>query len=74
MACLAADGSLTTQAKVMLRALEAPRLLEDVARNTGLPLYRIRGSIRELTQAGLVEEVGGLFRTTAAGYDRLSAA
>lgn len=73
MACLGPDGSLTVQAKAVLRALEAPRPLEDVARDAGLPLYRIRGSIRELAQAGLVEEAEGLYRTTAAGRAELSA-
>jgi hypothetical protein len=67
MACVAPDGSLTPQAKAVLGAMEAPALLEDVAQRTGFPLFRIRASVRELAQAGLLEENEGTYRVTAAG-------
>jgi predicted transcriptional regulator len=71
MACIAPDGSLTTQAKAVLRAMEAPVSLDEVARSTEIPLYRIRGSVRELVEAGLVESIDSAFRATAAGRSRL---
>jgi predicted transcriptional regulator len=71
MACIAPDGALTPQAKVVLGAMVAPAHLEDVARQTGLPLFRIRASVRELAQAGLLEESGGAYRVTAAGREKL---
>lgn len=71
MACISPDGTLSEPAKVVLRALEPGRSLEDVAAQVDLPLYRIRSSVRELVQGGLVEEAGPVFRTTAAGRAKL---
>jgi DNA-binding IclR family transcriptional regulator len=41
----------------MLRALQAGlRSPEEIARDTGLPLFRVRSGLRELTQAGLADQ------------------
>jgi DNA-binding IclR family transcriptional regulator len=41
----------------MLRALQAGLgSPEEIARDTGLPLFRVRGGLRELTQAGLAKQ------------------
>jgi hypothetical protein len=71
MPCVAPDGSLTPQARAVLGAMEAPARLEDVARRTGFPLFRIRASARELGQAGLLEESEGAYRVTALGRQKL---
>lgn len=71
MACIAPDGSLSDQARAVLRSLEPGRTLEVAATENGLPLYRIRSSVRELVQAGLVEESGDLYRTTPRGVAKL---
>jgi len=71
MGCISPDGTLSEQAKVVLRVLAPGRPLEEVAAEAELPLYRIRSSVRELVQAGLVEEAGPMFRTTAAGRTKL---
>ena len=59
MACLNSDGSLTVVAGAILDALTKAREPEAIAAATGLPLYRVRGGLRELAQAGVVEESEG---------------
>lgn len=71
MACVAPDGTLTPQARAVLRAMEGPARLEDVARQTGFPLFRIRASARELAEAGLLEESDGAYRVTDLGRQKL---
>lgn len=73
MACIAPDGTLTTQARAVLAALDHPHTPEEVAADTGLPLYRIRSSLRELVDAGLLEPEGGAYRATATGRARIVA-
>ncbi len=57
MACISPDGKPTESGTKMLRALQvglgAP---EEIARETGLPLFRVRSGLRELTQAGLANQ------------------
>lgn len=71
MACMAADGTLTVQAKLVLTAFQTPRTAEDVAATTDLALFRIRGSLRELVAAGLLEQIGDAYQITRAGRQRL---
>jgi len=41
----------------MLRALQAGlKSPEEVAQETGLPLFRVRSGLREISQAGLAEQ------------------
>ena len=57
MACVSADGKPTESGTKMLRALQAGlKSPEEVAQETGLPLFRVRSGLREITQAGLAEE------------------
>jgi predicted Rossmann fold nucleotide-binding protein DprA/Smf involved in DNA uptake len=71
MPCINPDGTLTPSAKAMLSALYSPVTLEEVAKSTGLPLFRIRSSIREMLEAGLVEEEGGKYTATGAGREKI---
>lgn len=74
MACISPDGTLTAQARLVLAAFEAPSRPEDVARATDLALFRIRSSLRELVDAGLLEASGDGYVVTGAGRERLAAA
>lgn len=67
MGCINADGTLMASATKLLRAMQSPISLEEVARQSELPLYRVRSSMRELLQAGLVEEKDGTYVVTTAG-------
>ncbi len=67
MPCIDGSGKLSESGRRILAALGHPITLEEAARQTGLPLYRIRSGTREMVQAGLVEEKAGTYLTTAAG-------
>ena len=57
MACISPDGKPTESGAKMLRALQAGSgSPEEIARDTGLPLFRVRSGLRELTQAGLANQ------------------
>ena len=57
MACISPDGKPTESGSKMLRALQAGLgAPEEIARDTGLPLFRVRSGLRELTQAGLAKQ------------------
>lgn len=71
MACVNPDGTLTPSAKAMLSALSSPVALEEVAKSTGLPLFRIRSSIREMLEAGLVEKEEGKYAATRLGREKI---
>jgi DNA-binding IclR family transcriptional regulator len=72
MACVNTDGTLTQSARSVLAAAREPALPEEIASQTGLPLYRIRSSLRELHDAGLLEaQLDGRYRLTTAGSERI---
>ena len=57
MACISPDGKPTASGSKMLRALQAGlKSPEEIAKDTGLPLFRVRSGLRELTQAGLAKQ------------------
>jgi predicted transcriptional regulator len=52
----------------MLRVLQAGlKSPEEIAKDTGLPLFRVRSGLRELTQAGLIVERAGKYEITDKG-------
>jgi predicted transcriptional regulator len=71
MACINPDGTLTSSAKAILSALSSSITLEEVAKSVGLPLFRIRSSIREMLEAGLVEEKEKGYGTTKLGRQKI---
>ena len=72
MACVNTDGTLTQSARSVLSAAHEPTLPDEIAAQTGLPLYRIRSSLRELREAGLIEaQLDGKYRLTTAGIERI---
>jgi DNA-binding IclR family transcriptional regulator len=72
MACLNPDGTLTASAIALLKALTQAGTPQEAAERTGLPLYRIRSSLRELVEAGLLEESEGSYHTTPSGMQRIT--
>jgi predicted transcriptional regulator len=57
MACISPDGKPTESGTKMLRALKSGLgSAEEIAQDTGLPLFRVRSGLRELTQAGLANQ------------------
>jgi len=71
MACINPDGTLTPSAQKILQALSSPVKLEEVAKSTGLPLFRIRSNIREMLEAGLIEKKEGNYVVTKLGREKI---
>lgn len=68
MACKNDDGTLAESARSLLEALESPADPVALAATLGRPLFQVRSGLRELTEAGLVQEdADGRFVATAAG-------
>lgn len=61
MACVQPDGTLSASGKALLAAIDEPATPEDVARATGMPLFRVRSGLRELVAADLVRQDGARF-------------
>ena len=74
MACVNPDGTLTASARAILVAVRSSRAADEIASATGLPLFRVRSALRELTEAGLVAVSEGGPQLTAAGDARLDQA
>ena len=72
MGCINPDGTLAPSAKTVLEFLKSPKTSVEVAQHTGMPMYRVRMSLRELSEAGLLSETDGLYQITEAGLTRLS--
>jgi DNA-binding IclR family transcriptional regulator len=74
MACISPDGKPTESGTKMLRALQtglgAP---EEIAKEAGLPLFRVRSGLRELTEAGLVSQKGDKYELSPKGGEILGA-
>lgn len=71
MACISADGTLTASARKILETLNNPATPEEIVHATGLPLFKVRSGLREMAQAGLIEEDGGRYHLTEAGRQKI---
>ena len=74
MACISPDGKPTESGTKMLRALQtglgAP---EEIAKEAGLSLFRVRSGLRELSQAGLASQKGDRYELSPKGGEILGA-
>jgi predicted transcriptional regulator len=73
MPCISADGKPTPTAKQVLTSLQGGKhALEDIALAVGLPLFRIRSSMRELVAAGWVRpQADGTYELSEKGLEIL---
>ncbi|EWY40982.1 hypothetical protein N825_30280 [Skermanella stibiiresistens SB22] len=75
MACINPDGTLTEVARRVLGAMArrgaAFAVPEDLAGETGVPLHRVRATVRETGRAKLIEDDGAGWRLTALGREAL---
>ena len=70
MACISPDGKPTESGAKMLRALKSGLgSPEEIAKDTGLPLFRVRSGLRELTQAGLANQKNDKYEITEKGAE-----
>ncbi len=71
MACINPDGTLTEAAVSMMTVIEDHHSLEEVAGVSGVPLYLVRATARDLINAGLAVERDTLYYLTDDGSARL---
>lgn len=71
MACIDANGKLTRSGELILLAMMEPTDVEFAAKESGLPLFKVRSAVRELSKAGLLEEVDWGIKVTEKGVEKL---
>jgi len=72
MACIDPDGTLTITAKFLLKSLApGPLPPEQIAKALGEPLFKVRGNLREMMEAGLIDEGEGNFHLTEEGKEKI---
>jgi len=72
MACIDPDGTLTITGKFLLKELDKePLPPQEIAKAIGEPVFKVRGSLRELKEADLIEEKDGLFHITELGKEKI---
>ena len=64
-------GALTASVRRLLETLGTGATLDDVAAGLRLPVFRVRASLRDAEDAGLLHHEAGVFRLTARGADAL---
>ena len=68
MPCVSPDGKPTSSGMAVLKSLKDGALSpKDIASKTGQPLFRVRSGLRELKNAGFVEEAEGKYRLSENG-------
>jgi hypothetical protein len=68
MPCISADGKPTATGMATLKALrDGPLTPEEVAGKTGQPLFKVRSGLRELKNAGFVEEAAEKYLLSSNG-------
>lgn len=72
MSCVDPDGTLTVTATRLLETLSAgPLPAEEIMILLKVPLFMLRGNLRELAELGFVLEKGGRYYITDEGRARL---
>jgi predicted transcriptional regulator len=70
MGCISPDGTPTESGKKMLLALKKGlRSPQDVAKETGLPLFRVRSGLRDIAVAGLAEQKADSYELSPKGTE-----
>ena len=68
MPCVSPDGKPTSSGMAVLKSLKDGALTpEEIASKTAQPLFRVRSGLRELKNAGLVEENVDKYALSKAG-------
>ena len=73
MACISPDGKPTESGTKMLRVIKSGLSTpEEIAEGAGLPLFRVRSGLRELTQAGLANQKDDKYELSSKGIELVS--
>ncbi len=71
MACVNSDGSLSSSGLELLKLATEPVSPDTISRELGIPLFKVRASLREMLAAGLVVERQAGYQTTEEGVAKL---
>ena len=71
MACVNPDGTLSTSAIELLKVLQSPMTAEEISQKLDRPLFKVRSSIREMTEAGMVAVDGDKYSITEEGRKKI---
>ena len=69
MACITATGGLTQSGKDLLNALDEPMAPPAIAARVGNPLFKVRASLRQMEEAGLVLKMDDGYVATSKGKE-----
>ncbi|MGB9641271.1 MAG: winged helix-turn-helix domain-containing protein [Anaerolineales bacterium] len=72
MACINPDGTLTPTATLVLTTANHPITVAEISQSSGLPLYQVRSSLRELVANGLLKEENDTYFITEKGKNLLT--
>jgi predicted transcriptional regulator len=72
MACINSDGTLSPSARSLLTVLERPLTPEEIAENMKRPIFLVRSSLREMSEAQLVVPEGDAYVRTTEGTQALN--
>jgi predicted transcriptional regulator len=68
MPCISPDGKPTSTGVALLKSLKDGALSpEEITSKTGQPLFRVRSGLRELKNAGFVEETENKYGLSKTG-------
>ncbi|MBN1223763.1 MAG: hypothetical protein JXB23_10970 [Candidatus Aminicenantes bacterium] len=71
MACVNPDGTVSETAKALLRILNNPLMPEDISKQLGQPLFKVRSSLREMAAAEFIKEQDGKYIITEKGKEKI---
>lgn len=71
MACVNPDGTISESAKALLNIVQSPLTPEEISKQVGQPLFKVRSSLREMAQAELVREEDGKYIITEKGKEKI---
>jgi len=71
MGCINPDGIITESARTLLKIIKNPLTSEEISKHLGQPLFKIRISIREMQNAGLLKEENDKYIITEKGKERV---
>jgi len=68
MPCVSPDGKPTSSGMTLLKSLKKGALSpKEITTKTGQPLFRVRSGLRELENAGFIEEAEDKYRLSKSG-------
>ncbi len=71
MACVNADGTISATAKELLQLISEPYSAEEISEKLKRPLFKIRVSLRELSEAGFIDKIDDRFIISEAGKEKI---